>query len=100
MKKIIFILLITIISSCSKDDDGGNCLVCDKAIEKDYGYAQDGSEIVTLKEYTWEESLSMFKSEGLCVGSVDAIAGGKYSKETLETYKVAFEEDGSVCSFK
>jgi len=100
MKKILFILMITIISSCSKDDDGGNCLVCDKSIEKDYGYAQDGSETLTLTEYTWEETLSMFKSEGLCVGSVDAFAGGNFNKKTLEAYKVTFEEDGSVCSFK
>ena len=98
MKKILFILMITIISSCSKDDDGGNCLVCDKGIEKEYGYAQDGSETLILTEYTWEETLSMFMSEGFCVGLVDAIVGGKFSKETLESYKVAFEEDCSVCS--
>ena len=101
MKKVIWLssLLITVLA-CSKDDDGGNCLVCDKSIEKNYSYTQDGSETVTLKEYTWEETLSMFQSEGLCVGSVDALLGGEFNKQTLEVYKVLLEEDGSVCSFK
>ena len=101
MKKVIWLssFLITVLA-CSKDDDGGNCLVCDKSFEKDLSYTQDGSETVTLKEYTWEETLSMFQSEGLCVGSVDAFAGGEFNKQTLEMYKVTLEKDGSVCSFQ
>jgi len=80
MKKILFILLITIISSCSKDDDGSECLVCTSFGTNDI---TDQSEL-----------------DGFCVGAAGEDGAGKVTKESLELMKTVLEYAGASCKIQ